>query len=80
MQFAVITRDEKFIDVAQYSPNERFQEQYLKEFAENYIDYNEDEMIDIEYHEGGEITITDNNIIISGDNGMIQFDWFYRSV
>jgi hypothetical protein len=80
MQFIVITKDEKFIDVAQYSNYERFQDEYLKEFAEDYIACNLDEMVRIDYHEGGEITITDDNIFISGDNGIIEFDWFYRSV
>lgn len=80
MQFVIITRDDKFIDVASYSPSERYQDEALKEFAENYIKDNEDEMTKIDYHEGGEITITDNNIFISGDNGIIEFNWFYRSV
>ena len=80
MQFTVITKNGQYMGVAPYSPSERYQDEALREWAEEYVSDHDGEMLDIDYHEGGEITITDDNILISGDNGIIQFEWFYQSV
>jgi hypothetical protein len=74
MQVVIITKEREYIGAFR-CPSEFFFDREIKDWAANYVIDNNDEMIDIDYHEGGSVTHNEEHqlIHISGDNGIITF-------
>ena len=81
MQVVIITRDGQYIDAFR-KESDYFLDRDIKDWAANYVIDNNDEMIDIEYFEGGSIIHNEEyeKIFISGDNGIIEFNYDIKTI
>jgi len=81
MQVVIITKGLEYIDAFR-CPSDFFFDRDIKDWAANYVIDNNDEMIDIEYYENGDIIHNDKyqTIMITGDNGIITFNYQIKSI
>ncbi len=80
MQVVIITQGNEYIDVFKYQ-EDKF-DLHILGWADMYITLNEDKFIDIEYWEGGEVSVNKDyqTIMISGDNGIITYNYEIKTI
>jgi hypothetical protein len=80
MQVVIITQGNEYIDVFKYQ-EDKF-DLHLLGWADMYITLNEDKFIDIDYWEGGEVSVNKDyqTIMISGDNGIITYNYIIKPI
>ena len=80
MQVVIITQGNEYIDVFKYQ-EDKF-DLHILGWADMYITLNEDKFIDIEYWEGGEVSVNKDyqTIMISGDNGIITYNYEIKPI
>jgi len=80
MQVVIITQGNEYIDVFKYQ-EDKF-DLHILGWADMYITLNDDKFMDIEYWESGEVSVNKDyqTIMISGDNGIITYNYIIKSI